>query len=117
MTSRWRAGFQFVLPGSPITAAWSGSAPRRLRGAYVSPERDELPGGVGVVGECRNVQCGVARVQLSVTFGDEVLVAVGQPSASRPRCRSQCCRRVDLIARRDEEKQPDELRVVLHDAG
>jgi hypothetical protein len=40
-----------------------------VTGAYVSPERDELPGGVGVVGECRNVQCGVARVQLSVTFG------------------------------------------------
>jgi len=67
MTARWRAGFQFAVPGSPMTAACKGSAPRRAASSPIAlasckvtrqrreraPSRTTCHGGTARLGPCR----------------------------------------------------------------
>lgn len=78
MNDRWRVGFQFGLPGPPITAACSGSARRRLRARISAPWATRWPGDAYVVGECCGVSCGDACIDLRADTGDEELVAAGE---------------------------------------
>ena len=43
MTARWRVGFQFADPGTPITAACSGSAPLRFLARTSAPRPPVTP--------------------------------------------------------------------------
>ncbi len=114
MTPRWHAGFQLAEPGAPITAACSGSAPRRFLARMPAPRVIRSRAISGVVTEPRSLQRGVAFVDLGETLGEEELVTSRQPGRRQRRCRVEKVHSGLVVKVRDRYQQPREVHCASH---